>query len=114
MTEKERNKKKQKVMSDSDNIISLYSYLVPPLERIIKQTSQEEIQQTCSEAIHLQSGLKEFIKSRVMISKSKIPIHTRKWGSMNESYQKQQVTYLDMHKFQILEFSDTKYKVNVL
>lgn len=59
MTEEERNKEKQKAMFDSGNIISLYSYLAPPLEWIIKQTSQEEIQQTCSEAIHLQSGLKE-------------------------------------------------------
>lgn len=57
MTEEER-KRETRVMSDSGNIIFLYIHLVPPLKRIIKQNSQEETQQTCSEAIHLQSGLR--------------------------------------------------------
>lgn len=52
MTGEDRNKEKQKVMFDRGNIISLHSYLAPLFDRIMKQTSQEETQQTCPEVIN--------------------------------------------------------------
>ena len=100
-------------MSDGGKIIFLYSYLALSTWMNYKTNLPRRNKQTCSVAIRVKSELREFIKWRVVISKSK-PGSIKERVGVNKSYQKPQRADLDVQRFKVLGLSDTKYKVNVL